>query len=93
MPQHSRFYCDRCGQSVWHSHVQGLDGEPVRCPIVVYVVAGQPADTGDPVDLNTVKVPQYLRDLMAQPVARRDLCVNCFAEEFGLEMVPPHTER
>jgi hypothetical protein len=59
-------------------------------PLVVYLVAGTPPGyVGPPVDLNArgVQVPTLVRELMAQPVARREWCVPCFAKAFGLALV------
>jgi hypothetical protein len=70
--------CDVCGR--WCSSVD-IDGKPV--PLVVYVGAGLPPDyAGPPVDLNGpgVKVPEIVREIMAQPIARREFCVECFAK-------------
>lgn len=79
------FICDDCGE--WCSTVV-VDGKLV--PLVIYVVAGVPPDYGgSAVDLNAngVKVPAVIRELMAQPVARKEWCVRCFARAFGLESV------
>jgi len=79
------FICDYCGE--WCSTVV-VDGKLV--PLVVYVVTGVPPDYGGaPVGLNDpgVKVPTFIRDLMAQPVPRREFCVRCFAKAFNLELV------
>lgn len=79
------FICDDCGH--WCSTVE-IDGKLV--PIVVYIVAGVPPDYGGTaVDLNApgVKVPVFIRELMAQLVARREFCVPCFARRFDLELV------
>lgn len=75
------FSCDGgCG-------CQNIAGEST--PLVVYIVVGQVPNSGAPVDLNApgVKVPAIVRELMAQPVPRREYCVRCFAKAFGLELV------
>jgi hypothetical protein len=83
------FICDHCG--TWCSSAE-IDGQSV--PLVLYVVAGIPPDYAGPkVDLNApgLKVPELVRELMRQPVARREYCVRCFAQQFGLPLVasPP----
>lgn len=77
------YICDRCGRACSTVVVHGK-----LIPLVIYIVAGTPPDYPGPVDLNApgVKVPELIRDLMAQPVARREWCVDCFAKEFGLEL-------
>lgn len=71
--------CDICGERI---------GASPR-PILVYIVAGQLR--GDPLDLNTVPTPPLLREIMAQPIARREFCIECFAKAIGqpLEVVTP----
>jgi hypothetical protein len=78
------FLCDDCGR--WCSTVT-IDGKPV--PLVVYVVAGVSPDyAGAPVGLNDpgVKVPAFIRELMARPVPRQEWCVECFAKRFGVPL-------
>jgi hypothetical protein len=74
------FVCDDCHQPV--------SQQPI--PMVVYIVAGIPPGLGNP-DLNMpdVQVPTFIRELMAQPVARRDWCVACFAKAFNLPLTAP----
>jgi hypothetical protein len=64
-----------------------IDG--VRVPLVIYMVAGQPDDTGPNLGLNDegVKVPSFLRALMSLPIARVEWCVRCFAEVFALPLL------
>jgi hypothetical protein len=79
------FLCDACGE--FCSTIM-VDGKLV--PLVVYLVAGVPPDyPGPPVNLNGpgVKVPDLIRELMAQPIARREYCVPCFAKAFNLKLV------
>jgi len=79
------FVCDECG--TWCS-VAEVDGSPV--PLVLYIVAGVPPEYAGPaVDLNApgIKVPIFVRDLMRQPIPRREYCVGCFAKAFGLALV------
>lgn len=86
MPQLSRHYCTRCKKSIYNVEIEGQ-----RVPLVVYFVVGQPADTGDPLDVNAngVKVPSFIRELMATPAGtqRVELCVPCVAEVFGVALV------
>jgi hypothetical protein len=85
MPQHQRMYCTNCGESVYNKMIDG-----VRVPLVVYMVVGQPPDTGPAVDLDVgspVKVPSFIREIMQTPVARVEFCVPCFAKIFGLKLV------
>jgi hypothetical protein len=85
MPQHQRMYCTNCGESVYN---KTIDGE--RVPLVIYMVVGQPPDTGPAVDLDVgspVKVPSFVREIMQTPVARVEFCVPCFAAIFGLTLV------
>lgn len=64
-----------------------IDG--VRVPLSVYIVAGQPDDTGPQLDLNAdgVRVPSFLRALTSLPIARAELCVRCIAEVFALPLL------
>lgn len=78
------FVCDRCGE---FCSTVVIDGKTV--PLVVYLVAGKPPDFPGEFDLNApgIRVPEFIRSLMALPVPRIEWCVKCFAEEFGLELV------
>jgi hypothetical protein len=85
MPQHQRMYCTNCGESVYNKMI---DGE--RVPLVIYMVVGQPPDTGPNVDLDIgspVKVPSFIREITQTPVQRVEFCVPCFAQIFGLKLV------
>lgn len=84
MPQITRHYCSRCQQSIYNCIIEG-----VRVPLVVYLVAGQPEDTGPTIGLNDVgvKVPSVLRAIMSLPIARVELCVRCLAEVFALPLL------
>lgn len=86
MPQVSRHLCSNCGQSVFNCLINGQ-----RVPLVFYMVVGQPADTGEPLNVNApgVKVPSFVRELMKPEVltARIELCMRCLAEVFGLPLV------
>jgi len=78
--QSNDFICDVCGESCAKCAV----------PLVAYLVVGTPPSySGPPVDLNAagVKVPAIIRELMAQPVARREWCVSCFSRAFNLPLV------
>lgn len=90
MPQ-SRFYCSKCKQSIYNVLTDG-----VRVPLVAQIVFGQPEDTGPPLDVNGsgVKVPSAVREIMQDhvPIKRMELCNNCFAETFGLELVTAQTD-
>lgn len=85
MPQ-SRFYCSKCKTSIYNVMTDGI-----RIPLVVQIVVGQPEDTGPPLDINGpgVRVPSAIREIMQPyvPIKRLELCNNCFAEVFGLELV------
>lgn len=85
MPQ-SRFYCSKCKTSIYNVVTDG-----VRIPLVVQIVVGQPEDTGPALDINGegVRVPSAIREIMQThvPLKRLELCNNCFAETFGLELV------
>ena len=67
------FACDICGQRV-------SEASP---PILVYIVTGQMPNTGPPVDLMTTPAPALVRELMAQPIARREYCLPCFGQAIG----------
>jgi hypothetical protein len=85
MPQHQRMYCSNCGESVYNKMING-----VRVPLVIYMVVGQPPDTGPNIDLDIgspVKVPSFIREIMQTPVPRVEWCVPCFAAIFGLKLV------
>lgn len=88
------YVCDVCG--TWCSNAE-VDGKPV--PLVVVVNMGVPPDYPGVLELNAsgVRVPPLVRELMAQPIARREYCVPCFARTFGLPLVaapapPPRRE-
>lgn len=82
MPQISRHYCSRCGNSVYNCMIDGQ-----RVPIALYFVVGQPPDTGDQVDVNALPVPSFVRELLAVPVSRAELCMKCVSEVFGVPCV------
>lgn len=87
MSQSQRYNCNRCGQSIFHAHVNGQ-----RIPLVTYVVVGQPEDTGPPVDLSAVAVPQWIRELLVAPTPRLTLCIACVAIVFRTPVVPATVE-
>lgn len=87
MPQLQRFFCSNCLRPI---DEVTIEGKPV--PLVVYLVVGQPPDTGPPVDLDEgsgVKVPSWVREIMQPhvPTARVELCIPCVAEVFGTKLV------
>jgi hypothetical protein len=86
MPQLSRHYCTLCKKSIYNVEIDGQ-----RIPLVAYFVVGQPADTGDPLDVNAdgVKLPSFVRELMQTPggTQRVELCIACLADVFGLALV------
>ena len=84
----TRIPCSACGKSIWLTTIE-RDGVPVRVPIVVRIIMGQLPNTGDPVDVCAVPVPQLVRDIMALPVARVNLCIPCFTTLLNLEPVAP----
>lgn len=80
------YICDTCGESCG----EGCEINGKKIPLVAYLVVGVPPSyKGEPVDLNAPGsyVPQIVRELMAQPIARREWCVKCFAKAFGLELL------
>lgn len=84
----TRIPCSACGQSIWLTTIE-RDGQAVRVPIVVRIIMGQLPNSGEPVDVNAVPVPQLVRDIMALPVARVNLCVPCFTTLLKLKPVAP----
>ena len=88
--QHASFKCDHCQERI---EDPGTSVYPGDCPVVIYLVAG--LAPGHPMvlagkgaaDVTDFALPQIVRDLFAQPVARMDWCPECFAEKFGLPMV------
>lgn len=83
--QTTDYLCDKCGASCAACTIDG-----VAVPLVAYMVIGTPPSyDGPPFNLNTkgVKLPAIVREIMAQPIARREWCVKCFAASFGLELV------
>jgi hypothetical protein len=93
MTQAVRHYCDSCGRSVYNVEIDGK-----RVPLVFYMVVGQPPDTGPVIGLNDpgIKVPQFVRELMATPTARMELCMECLAIALNLPLVEgpqPETPR
>jgi hypothetical protein len=84
----TRIPCSACGQSIWLATIE-RDGTPVRVPIVVRIIMGQLPNSGEVVDVAAVPVPQIVRDIMALPVARVNLCIPCFAQVLKLKSVQP----
>lgn len=84
----TRIPCSKCGQSIWLTTIQ-RDGADVRVPIVVRIIMGQLPNSGDPVDVSAVPVPQVVRDIMALPIARVNLCIPCFATLLKLKPAKP----
>lgn len=90
--QHTDFLCDTCGESCG----EGCTINGKKLPLVAYMVVGIPPgakllDQNSPgtLDLNApgIFVPQIVRELMAQPVARREWCMKCLAKAFKLPLV------
>lgn len=84
MPQLS-FPCQDCGTRV----------EDTDSPIVVYIVAGlapmhpvTKAGKGH-AEVTDYPMPALVRELLAQPVARMEFCVDCFAKKLDLPMIVP----
>lgn len=73
--------CWHCGGSIFANPGE-LVGEEPR-PWIVYVITGQLPNTGDAVDLNVVKVPPLLREIMQLEVPRLQLCFACAIEVLG----------
>lgn len=86
MPQLTRHYCSRCARSIFNVEIDGK-----KIPLVIQMTIGQPADTGEPINVNDpeVKLPHFIREIMhlAQGLQRVELCVACFALVFGLPLV------
>jgi hypothetical protein len=91
MSQATSFTCEHCSERIEDpSATTAYEGDN---PVVVYIVAGiapmHPmalAGKGA-ADITDFPLPRFLRDLLAQPVARMDMCAECFAEKFSLPMV------
>lgn len=78
------FICDQCGASCAECTIDG-----VAVPLVAYMVIGTPPSYAGPqFDLNAagVKVPAIVREIMARPIARREWCIKCLAQDLGLEL-------
>jgi len=94
--QHASFKCDHCQERI---EDPGTSAYPGDCPVVVYMVAG--VAPGHPMvlegkgaaDVTDFAMPQIVRDLLAQPVARMDFCPECFADKLGLQMVDAAGEK
>ena len=77
------FSCEDCGGRI----------ENKDCPVVVYLVAGlaplHPATQAGNghADVTDYPLPQIVRDLLAQPVARMDFCPDCLAKRLNLPLV------
>jgi hypothetical protein len=84
MPQVARHYCTRCGQSIYNCVIDG-----VRVPLLAYLVVGQPADTGPTIDLNApgVKVPSFVRTMLAADTPRVEFCMQCLADVLGQPLI------
>lgn len=91
MAQSASFRCDHCEERIEDpSTTSAYEGD---CPIIIYMVAG--LAPGHPMvlagkgvaEVSEFAMPQVVRDLLAQPVARMDFCPECFGEKFGLPMV------
>ena len=88
--QHTSFKCDHCQERIEDPGTSAYEGD---CPILIYMVAG--LAPGHPMvlegkgaaDVTNFAMPQIVRDLLAQPVARMDFCPECLAERLGLPMV------
>lgn len=79
MAQRQTFHCDCCGECV---------NDCADSPIVVYIVAGH-VNGGGEVDPATL--PPLVAELLAQPTARREYCVACFARDVLGMSWPPAT--
>jgi hypothetical protein len=82
----SRFYCTRCGISIYNRVIDG-----VRVPIVLQLNVGQIPDSGRPLGIVEpgVKLPAWIRELMSShiPIANINLCMVCVSEVFGTPLV------
>jgi hypothetical protein len=83
MPQHVSFTCSDCSERI----------EDQKSPVVVYIVAGlapmhpeTQAGKGH-ADVTDHPMPQIVRDLLAQPVARLDFCPGCLGKRLNLPLV------
>lgn len=70
MAQRMAYHCDCCGE----------DCCSVECPVVIYIVAGNPNPEGGFVDPE--KLPPFVRQLLKQPTSRVEFCPHCFSEMF-----------
>ena len=83
--QSTSFTCDCCKKRI----------EDEDCPVVVYVVAGlvpmhpKTQKGAQAVDVTDYPMSQYVRDLLAKPIAREEFCAACFAEKMGHPLVTP----
>jgi hypothetical protein len=90
MSQHPSFTCDHCKERI---EDPGTSVYPGDCPVVIYMVAG--LAPGHPMvlggkgaaDVTDFAMPQIVRDLLSQPVARMEFCPECLSERLGLPMV------
>lgn len=90
--QATSFTCSCCNERIEDpSSTTRYEGDN---PVIVYMVAGvapmhpqMPKEKGGVFDVTDFPMPQIVRDLLAQPVARMEFCPECFAEKLGLPMV------
>jgi len=83
MSQAVSFSCSDCQKRI----------EDMDCPVVCYMVAGLAPlhpltlDGKGAADVTDFPMPQIVRDLLAQPIARMDFCPECLAEKLNFPMV------
>ena len=75
--------CHHCGHSTYDCFIDGQ-----RVPLHVYLVAGQPIDTGPMVDFNQLPLPEWLRAVLRLPEPRIELCAGCAILLFGTPPEP-----
>ncbi|HEX6025717.1 MAG TPA: hypothetical protein VFZ00_27240 [Solirubrobacter sp.] len=78
--QVNSFKCDGCGCTI--------DNE--ECPLVIYTVVGVPqhaAEEHGATDVTDYPLPQHVRDILARAVARKELCVTCWAGDHAAPLV------
>jgi hypothetical protein len=81
--QATSFTCSDCNERI----------EDKECPVIVYMVAGlapmHPLTVAgkQQADVTDFPMPQIVRDLLAQPVARMDFCPDCLGKRLNLPLV------
>ncbi|MDQ6769480.1 MAG: hypothetical protein M3Z54_05795 [Gemmatimonadota bacterium] len=77
------FTCSDCKERI----------EDQRCPVAVYIVAGLAPlhpltrEGKGHADVTDYPMPQIVRDLLAEPVARLDFCPDCLGKRLSLPLI------